>query len=121
MLFHFKQKLWISWISFDIKGLKVTNMSNICHKMSLNSHKGEKGGYNMLLNLNVSLLRSQSCDYDWHQLPVTFPVWKKAVLPEGRDEISPIFCKISPKIFQKQKNSSKNHLNLHLKAFNKQY
>jgi len=34
------------------------------------------------------------------------------VLPEGRDEISPNF-------FLKQKNSSQNHPNLHLKTFNK--
>jgi len=31
-----------------------------------------------------------------------------SVLPEGRDEISPIFCKISPKIFLNQKTAPKS-------------
>ncbi len=38
-------------------------------------------------------------------------------MPEGRLEISPIFFKISPKNFSKQKNSLKTHLNFHLKVF----
>jgi hypothetical protein len=40
-----------------------------------------------------------------------------AVLPEGRLEISPIFFKISPKNFSKQKNSLRMHVNFHLKVF----
>jgi hypothetical protein len=41
----------------------------------------------------------------------------KPLLPEGRDEISPVFLQNFPRFFSKAKNSSKNHPNLHLKAF----
>jgi hypothetical protein len=40
------------------------------------------------------------------------------VLPVARDEISPIFWKISPQNFLKQKTAQKT-FKLHLKAFNR--
>jgi hypothetical protein len=43
-------------------------------------------------------------------------LWSKPLLPEGRDEISPVFLQNFPRFFSKAKNSSKNHPNLHFKA-----
>jgi len=40
-----------------------------------------------------------------------------SVLPEGRDEISPFFCKISPKFFIKQKKQLQKPSKLAFKGF----
>jgi len=44
---------------------------------------------------------------DTLSLTSLFSLGTLPVLPESCDEISPIFCKISPKIFQKQRTAPK--------------